>query len=225
MMDSWWMHALWVIAAGAVGFGITALAAGRLKLRRGWVVLVYAVIAGAFLSAYFTWAEIDLLEELRQPWPVGLAGAVIVGFLMVRNVASQPASPRSRGAQLVYELLWCGVVYGLLDGVFLSVMPLLAIRQAFAAVDWSGGWAGTAGSAVAGLLASSYVTTAYHWGYPEFRGSEVVMPVLGNGIMSLGMILTRNPLTAALSHAAMHVAAVLHGMEATIQLPPHVDRS
>lgn len=136
-MDSWWMHGLWVIATGAVGFGITALAAGRLKLRRRWVVLVYAVIGGAFLSAYFAWAEIDLVKELRQRWPLGLAGAVIVGFSMVRNVASQPASPRSEGAQLVYELLWCG----------------------------------------------------------------------------------------GLSHAAMHIAAVLHGMETTIQLPPHLDRS
>ena len=62
---------------------------------------------------------------------------------------------------------------------------------------------------------------AYHLGYPEFRGSEVALPILGNDIMSLGTILTANPLTAALSHAAMHVAAVLHGMEATIQLPPH----
>jgi hypothetical protein len=72
-----------------------------------------------------------------------------------------------------------------------------------------------------GLLGSSFVAAAYHLGYPEFRGSEVVMPILGNDIMSLGTILTGNPLTAALSHAAMHVAAVLHGMEATIQLPPH----
>jgi hypothetical protein len=47
------------------------------------------------------------------------------------------------------------------------------------------------------------------------------MPILGNAIMSLGYILTRNPLSAALSHAAMHIAAVLHGMEATTQLPPH----
>jgi len=54
------------------------------------------------------------------------AGAVIVGFLMVRNVLSQPSSPRSRGAQLMFDLIWSGVIYGALDGVFLSVMPLVA---------------------------------------------------------------------------------------------------
>ena len=219
--NDWWMHLLWVFAAGVVGFGITAVCAGRLKLRRGWLVLAYALIAGAFLTAYLTWIQTDLLEELRRHWLVGIAGAVVVGFLMVRNVLSQPSSLPSEGVQLAFDLVWSGAVYGVLDGVFLSVMPLLASRQAFADLGWSGGWLGTVGAALAGMLASSYVTAAYHLGYPEFRGSAVVMPILGNDIMSLGTILTGNPLTAVLSHGAMHMAAVLHGMEATIQLPPH----
>jgi hypothetical protein len=219
--NTWWMHLLWILVAGLIGFGITAIFAGWLQLKRTWLVLVYVLIAGAFLYAYFRWSQIDLTEELRQRWWLGLAGAVIVGFLMVRNVLAQPSSPRSHGAQLVFDLLWSGAVYGILDGLFLSVMPLLATWQAFSRLDWAGSWLGTLGAALVGLLASSYVTTAYHLGYPEFRGIEVAKPVLGNDIMSLGYILTQNPLSAALSHAAMHVAAVLHGMEATIQLPPH----
>jgi hypothetical protein len=100
-------------------------------------------------------------------------------------------------------------------------MPLLATWQAFSELGWLSSWAGAVGAALVGLLASTYVTTTYHRGYPEFRGAAIGMPILGNELMSLGMILTRNPLTAAMSHAVMHVAAVLHGMEATIQLPPH----
>jgi hypothetical protein len=218
---SWYIHLIWVLAAGGVGFGITAVFAGWLRLKRGWVILAYLAIAGGFLTAYFAWSDIDLIEELRQHWLLGLAGAVVIGFIAARNVASQPSAPRSEGVQLAFDLLWSGVVYGALDGVFLSVMPLLATWQAFSGLGWLNGWAGDVGAAVVGLMASTYVTTAYHWGYPEFRGPEVAMPILGNDLMSLGMILTRNPLTAAVSHAVMHVAAVLHGMEATIQLPPH----
>ena len=218
---NWWMHLLWVLVAGAIGFGITAVFAGWLKLKRAWLVLAYVLLAGAFLYAYFRWSQIDLVEELRQRWLLGLAGAVVVGFLMVKNVQSQPSSPRSEGGRLVFDILWFGIVYGVLDGVFLSVMPLLASGQALSELGWMGSWPGTVGAALVGLVASSYVTAAYHLGYPEFRGSAVAMPVLGNAIMSLGYILTRNPLSAALSHAAMHVAAVWHGMEATIQLPPH----
>ena len=221
MVNAWWMHTLWVLAAGVVGFGVTAVTAGWLKLKREWVVLVYLLVAGAFLYAYFSWGQIDLLEQLRQRWLMGLAGAVVVGLIAVRNVASQPATPRSHGARFAFDLLWNGVVYGLLDGVFLSVMPLLASWQAFSLLGWMGSPWGTLGACLVGLLASTYVTKAYHVRYPEFRGSEVGMPILGNYIMTLGYIVTRNPLTAALSHATMHVAAVVQGMEATIQLPPH----
>jgi len=219
--SGWWMHVIWVLGAGVVGFGITAVTAGWLKLKRGWVVLIYLAIAGGFLSAYFAWSGIDLMQVVREGWLMGLAGAAIVGLLMIRNVASQPASPRSKGVQLTADILWCGLVYGVLDGLFLSVMPLLGTWRAFSELGLAGSRLGSAGAAVAGLLASSYVTTLYHLGYPEFRGSGVAMPVLGNAIMSLAYILTRNPLSAVVSHGAMHVAAVLHGMEGTIQLPPH----
>jgi len=221
--NAWWMHLIWVLGAGVVGFGITAIFAGLLRLKRGWLVLAYAVIGGAFLYAYFDWSEIDLVDSVRQHWLMGVAGAVVVGFVTVRNVLSQPRSPRSQGGRLILDLLWFGLVYGALDGILLSVMPFLASWQAFSELGWLGSGAGTVAAALVGLLGSSYVATTYHLGYPEFRGREVALPILGNAIMTLGTILTRNPLTAALSHVAMHMAAVVHGMEATVQLPPHYD--
>ena len=39
--------------------------------------------------------------------------------------------------------------------------------------------------------------------------------------MTLGYLLTNNPLTAILSHIAMHIAGVLHGPASVMQLPPH----
>jgi len=223
MGTNWWMHLVWILVAGVVGFGITAVFAGWLRLERGGVILAYLVIAGGFLYAYTAWSQVDLLAVVRQRWLLGLAGVAVVGFIAARNVARQPTSPRTHGVQLAFDLFWCGLVYGLLDGVFLSVMPLVATWQAFAQLGWLNSWAGTLGAAIVAMLASTYVTTAYHWGYPEFRGKEVGMPILGNGLMSLGMILTRNPLAAVVSHAVMHVAAVMHGMEGTIQLPPHYE--
>jgi hypothetical protein len=39
--------------------------------------------------------------------------------------------------------------------------------------------------------------------------------------MSVAYTATQNPLAAAVSHVAMHVVAVLHGIDSTVQLPPH----
>jgi hypothetical protein len=65
------------------------------------------------------------------------------------------------------------------------------------------------------------VTAAYYLGYPEYQGTAIAAPVIGNGIMSLGYLITTNPLASVLSHVAMHVAGVLHGPATVLQLPPH----
>ena len=45
--------------------------------------------------------------------------------------------------------------------------------------------------------------------------------VVGNAIITSSYLLTGSPLAAILSHVAMHVAAVLHGMETSLRLPPY----
>ncbi len=61
----------------------------------------------------------------------------------------------------------------------------------------------------------------YHLGYSEFHGSYVVMITAGVGIMSLAYLITGNPFTPLLAHIAIHIAAVLHGLNTVIQLPPY----
>ncbi len=221
MNSKWWLHLMWVLAAGGLGFLITAALARWLGLPRPWLLLPYLVVAGVFLFAYFRWSGLNLADTTRQHWAWGLVGAALAGAFLVQNVLSQPASARSQGLSLVFDLFWLGLVYGTLDALLLSVMPLLATWRAFSLLGWTAGWPGRLAVGSLALVASLFVTIAYHLGYPEFRGPEVVGPVIGNGVSSLAYLLTTNPLGAVLSHIAMHVAAVLHGPETTVQLPPH----
>ncbi len=69
------------------------------------------------------------------------------------------------------------------------------------------------------------VTFCYHIGYPEYRGKQVFMTLVGNGIMTLAFLVTENPLAAVLAHSTMHIAAMWHGRETTYQLPPHYGES
>ena len=126
-----------------------------------------------------------------------------------------------QGLQLAFDLVWLGLVYGLLDALFLSVLPIFAIWQAFSGLGWTGSWPKRLVVGIVALVASLLVTAAYHWGYPEYSGSKLLAPVVGNGVMSLAYLLTTNPLGAILSHMAMHVSAVLHGINTAVQLPPH----
>lgn len=65
------------------------------------------------------------------------------------------------------------------------------------------------------------VIAVYHLGYPEFRGYQVLFPVFGVGVMSLAYIITGNPISAVISHIAMHITAVLYGLQTVMQLPPY----
>jgi hypothetical protein len=76
-------------------------------------------------------------------------------------------------------------------------------------------------TAMVALAASLVVTAAYHWGFAEFRGPAIGQPLIGNALITLSYLLTTNPATPVTAHVAMHVAAVRHGMETAVQLPPH----
>jgi len=119
------------------------------------------------------------------------------------------------------DLLWSGVAYGSMDALLLTVLAILATWQAFTLLNWTSNLLGKILVGAIALLASVLVTTAYHFGYPEYRSAGMIGPVIGNTSMTLGYLLTNNPLAAIFSHIAMHVAAVLHGPASVIQLPPH----
>ncbi len=212
----------WIAAAALLGFLITAVFAGMFRLPRGIFLIVYLALAGPFLYAFTRWSQLSLGELLRHNWIWGLVGAALIGAFLVRNILSQPASPHSQGLPLVFDIAWLGIVYGALDALFLSVLPVLATWQAFSSLGWTQSLGGKVLVGAIALVASLLVTAAYHLGYPEYRVTGGVMgPSIGNGVMSFGYILTNNPIAAVFSHIAMHVAGVLQGPATVMQLPPH----
>jgi hypothetical protein len=108
-----------------------------------------------------------------------------------------------------------------MDALLLTVLPVLATWQAFTLLNWTTNWPGKVLVGIMAVLASVLVTVAYHLGYPEYRETGLFGPVIGNTAMTLGYLITNNPLAAIFSHIAMHIAAVLHGPVSVIQLPPH----
>ena len=65
------------------------------------------------------------------------------------------------------------------------------------------------------------VTVAYHAGFTEYHGTDLNQPMIGNAINTLAYVLANNPIASLISHITMHIAAVFHGAETTVQLPPH----
>lgn len=221
MTKELWLHLGWVLAAGLLGLVTSAIFSGWLRLARKLFLVPYFLLAGAFLWGFVYWSRLDLGSLFAQNWAWGLLAGAIVGAFLVRNVRSQPASARSTGGGLLFDVLWVGLGYGAVDALFLNVMPVVAVWNGFSAVGWTVAWPGQIATGFLALLASLAVTLLYHWGYPEFRNRRVALVLLGNALITLAYLVSGNPLGAVVSHVAMHVAAVFQGPETMIQLPPH----
>ena len=222
MTNTLWISIGWVLAAGLLGFGISALFSGWLRLSRRLFLLPYVVLSGLFIYAFALWSAIDFRSLLIENWIAGVIAGVLIAVFLVRNVRSQPGSRRSTGTELVFDLAWLGLVYGLIDALFLNVMPVLAIWFGFAEFAWSATLLGKILVGVLALAASLLVTLTYHLGYTEFRTRKVGLVMIGNTLITLAYLLSGNPLGAVISHVVMHLAAVMQGPETTIQLPPHL---
>jgi hypothetical protein len=221
MNTVWYAYLGWIIAAGVLGFALAFIFAGRLRLPRRIFLVPYVGLSGLFLYSFIQWSGIPFGEMILHNWVWGLIGAVLLSVFLIKNILSQPVSPISKGAALAFDIAWLGILYGLTDALLLSVLPVLATWQAFTLLGWTATLPGKILVAMIAILASLLVTIAYHLGYPEYQGKGVMGPAVGNTTMTLGYLLTTNPLAAMLSHISMHIAGVLHGPASVIQLPPH----
>ena len=216
-----WSMVIWVMAAGILGFAISAVFAGWLKLSRHTFLIPYVILTSIFLYIFIVFNGIDVVAILAKNWAWGMLAGGLVGFSLVKTVRAQPASRQVTGTGLVFDMTWAGVIYGMMDAFYLNVMPVVAVWAGTSQLGWSTTVAGKIGMGVAGLLASLLVTLAYHLGYPEFRNKRVGLVLVGNSLITLAFLFSGSPFGSIISHTAMHIAAVWQGPETTIQLPPH----
>jgi hypothetical protein len=113
------------------------------------------------------------------------------------------------------------VAYGAADGLLLSAFPILAVFAAAEGSKLRRRKFGTVVIGAAALLASLVMTTVYHLGYSDFRSAMVTRPVTADLVWSVPTLVTLNPIGTPITHAGMHVTAVVHSYETDVFLPPH----
>lgn len=212
----------WLAAGLVIAFAIPFVFADVLDLPRDLYYGIYAATVVVFfvLWAWFTGQPIDAM--IRRRWRLatvlGVVFAIVVAVIVIRT---EPATSGPRGLSLVGAVLWRGLVYGAADGLLLSAFPILAVFAATAGRRPRRGLLGAAVTGAVALFASLVMTAVYHLGYSDFRSVKLLKPVAGDLIWSVPTLVTLNPVGAPITHAGMHVTAVLHAYETDTFLPPH----
>jgi hypothetical protein len=179
---------------------------------------VLAVTALALL--YIRREGIAVSTQLRRRWLPGLIVGGLIGVVLVRNVLQQPVSPAPVGAALATDALWLGLVYGIADAVLLTLIPVLSLYGS-APPDAMRTASGRLARGAVALIGSLAVTAAYHAGFAEFRGPALLAPLIGNGLVTVAYLVSGSAVAPLTAHVMMHLAAVAHGLNTAVQLPPH----
>lgn len=203
----------WPAAAAFTAAAVAWISTDLLSQPRAVFVLAYLLAAAVLSAVFLRTGRASLLAAAGRNPVRAAAVTAIVTSVAVGTVLVQPGAPHAQGGRLVLELAWDGVVYGAVDGVLLTVVPIAAVRHVL-------GERGGTSHALA-LLASCAVFFVYHLGFSEFRGAAIAGPLASGLLFGAAYLISRNPVVPVVAHVAMHVAAVLHGPAGTMQLPPH----
>jgi hypothetical protein len=216
------VHWAWLVGGLALAFAVPYLLADVLEINRDLFYGLYAVAVFGLFALWSRSTGYDLVAASKRHWVaatlLGLAAAVVLAAMVVRT---EDATSRPDGLELVGAVAWRGVVYGVTDGLFLSVFPLLVVFAAFTGSRLNERLAGKIVIGVVALAASLAMTAVYHSGYSDFRSDKMTKPLTGDVIWSAPTLLTLNPIGAPIAHAGLHTSAVLHSYETKTFLPPH----
>jgi len=209
----------WFAGVCAVAFLVPYLGVSVLDLQHDVFYLGYFVVTIALIAAYVRVERVDVAEVFRQRWRWSLGvGLVLTGFLVFNVFNTSGATARPHGAYFVFELLWRGAGYGVIDTLLLTIFPCFVAYKLL-----HGHVAGLTGKLRFTALALPLVvvvTATYHWGYPQFRQDGIGRPETGNVLISIPTFATVNPVGSVLAHVSQHVTAVTHAYESQIFNPP-----
>ncbi len=86
------MSLIWIFSASILGFAVSSIFAGVLKLPRNLYLLVYIPVVAALFALFIIINKISLNQILMHNWILGVIGAILAGVFVIKNVYSQPSS-------------------------------------------------------------------------------------------------------------------------------------
>lgn len=214
-------HLAWFIVVCVVAFLVPYLAVSVLELQHDVFYLVHFAVTIALVATYVRVEQVDVAAIFRGRWRWSLGlGVVLAAFLVFNVLSTEDATARPHGAYFVFELLWRGVGYGLIDTLLLTIFPcFVAYKLLHGRVD---GLKGKLRFTALTLPLVLIITATYHWGYPQYRDDGLGRPETGNLLISVPAFATANPVGSLVAHVSQHVTAVTHSYESEIFLPPAV---
>jgi hypothetical protein len=123
---------MWLAGGFVLALLIPFVFADRLEINRDVYYAIYGAAVISFVAAWARLTGIPLARlALRRPWltiALALASSAILVLIVYRT---DEATPHPEGLEFAAAIAWRGVFYGAVDGLLLSVFPIIAVFAAF----------------------------------------------------------------------------------------------
>jgi hypothetical protein len=203
-------------------FAVPYVLADVLEINRDLFYGLYAVAVILLFALWSRSTDYDLVAAAKRRWVVALVlGLAMAGVLAAMVLRTEDATARPDGLELIGAVAWRGILYGVTDGLLLSVFPILVVFAAFAGTRLDRSRSGRIAIGAIALVATLAMTAVYHAGYSDFRSEKMSKPLTGDVVWSVPTLVTLNPVGSPIAHAGLHTSAVLHSYETDTFLPPH----
>jgi len=127
------VHWAWLGCGFALAFAVPFLLADVVEIRRDVFYGLYALAVAGLFALWSRSTDYDLAAAMKRHWLAALLlGLASAGMLAGMVVRTEDATPRPQGFELVGAVAWRGILYGVTDGLLLSVFPILVVFAAFA---------------------------------------------------------------------------------------------
>jgi hypothetical protein len=208
-----WIGLAWSGGLSVAAFLVTWVATDLLHIKRTPFIGILLLVTAGLTWGYVAWTGAGT-KFVTYHWGWGLLGGAVASALMVGMTRRIPLGPhRDHYGHLVP---WEGFVYGVAEGVLLSVLPVAMLWQVSRSFGWTSG-AATVGAVVLAIVGSAFLIAVHHLGYPEFRNKLMRFPVALCTVLSVAYLVTGSLFAPVIGHIVVHVAMLRRGLE----LPPH----
>ena len=211
----------WLAAGLALAFAIPFVLTDLTSVDRDLYYALYVAAVFGFVGAWLRFGVAAPRELLTRHWRSGIVVGLAFVAVMAWIVQREPATGHPSGLEFAAAIAWRGVVYGFADGVILSAFPIVAVFYAFNGMPLLDRRRGKLVVGALALAVSLLFTAVYHLGYSDFRGEKLRKPLAGDAIWSVPTLVTLSPLASPITHAGLHVNAVVHSYDTDTFLPPH----
>ena len=211
----------WLAAGLALAFAIPFVLTDLTSVDRDLYYVAYVAGVFGFVGAWLRFGVAAPRDLLTHHWRSGVVVGLAFVAVMAWIVQREPATGHPSGLDFAAAIAWRGVVYGFADGVILSAFPIVAVFYAFDGKRVLERRRGKLAVGALALAVSLLFTAVYHLGYADFRGKKLRKPLAGDAIWSVPTLVTLSPLASPITHAGLHVNAVVHSYDTDTFLPPH----